>query len=134
MRYRAVLTAVVAFGSLAAVAYGGSPHFVSCTPSVDGAEVCVFGKEAGLGDEDQINLTLTVVAHCQNPGGHDPNAANKETFGADFQRPTQNGKALYDVCVTTDFQPDCAPPMTVVVDTISLVDTTNDIACSQLNE
>jgi hypothetical protein len=90
----------------------------------------VQGKEAGLGDEAQVHVELTVVAHCQNPGGQGPKAANKETFAAGFDEPVQNGKALYDACVTTSFQPTCSPPMTVVVDTVTLVDTTNGVSCA----
>jgi hypothetical protein len=110
-------------------ALAGSPHFISCTPAVNGAEVCVSGKEAGLGDEDQVDITLQVVAHCQNPGGNKPKAQNKVSFSAADTAPVQNGKALYEICVTTSFQPSCAPPMTVVVDAVSLFDATNGISC-----
>ena len=120
--------------TLPLVSIAGSPHFVSCVPSVSGDEVCVFGKEAGLGDEDQVHITLSVVAHCQNHGGNDPSAQNKETFDAEGTFPVQNGKALYELCVTTDFQPDCNPPMNVVVDAVTLVDTTHGISCSQASQ
>jgi hypothetical protein len=51
-------------------------------------------------------------------------------LGVNFTRPVQNGKALYEVCVTADFQPDCSPPMTVIVDGITLIDQTNGVSCS----
>jgi hypothetical protein len=115
--------------SLPAFSYAGSAHFVSCRVSVEGTEVCVEGKEAGLGNLDQINLSLSVVAHCQNRGGNDPEAQNKTTFGTTATAPVQNGKANYDICLTTSFTPSCDPPMTVQVDSVTLVDTTNTIAC-----
>lgn len=127
--WRRLTVSMVALVALSAQAYAGNPHFISCSQSVQGAEVCVSGKEAGLGDEAQISLTLSVVAHCQNRGGQDPNAANKAMFDEDFTRPTQNGKALYEVCVTTVFKPTCSPPMTVLVDSVTLIDTTNNLAC-----
>src|SRR6266571_4963354 len=109
---RSIRTLVVAISMLALdlpmIAMAGSPHFVSCTPSVQGNQACVTGKEAGLGDESQVHVVVTVVAHCQNPGGNDPSAQNKETFGAAFDEPAQNGKALYEACVTTAFSPSCS--------------------------
>ena len=136
MRRVVLVSVVLAMGWLvAAGVWAGSAHFVSCNSSgAVGGEVCVTGKEAGLGNLEQVHIVLTVIAHCQNPGGNDPNAQNKETFGAEFDEPVQNGKALFEVCVTTDFQPNCSPPMTVVVDSVSLVDTTNGVSCSQASQ
>ena len=115
----------------AAMAWAGSPHFVSCGLSVssDGM-VCAQAKEAGLGNEIQIQVTLTGSAHCQNPGGHNPSAQNKVDFVEDSTQPVQNGKALYEVCATPNFKPSCSPPMTVVVDTVVVFDNTNGISCT----
>ena len=124
----ALLMAVLALLPLLALA--GSPHFVSCALSsaTDGT-LCVSGKEAGLGDEAQITVSLTGAAHCQNPGGHTPHAQNKVSFVQDATVPAQNGKANYTVCATPDFQPDCSPPMTVVVESLVVFDGSNGISC-----
>ena len=119
---------VVMFG--AGMAWAGSPHFDSCGLSVSNGMVCVAGKEAGLGNETQVQVTLVGSAHCQNPGGNDPSAQNKVDFVQDMVAPVQNGKALYEVCATTSFKPACSPPMTVVVDAVVLFDSTNGIACT----
>lgn len=127
---RVALLSVAFLLSCVPLAYSGSAHFVSCSVSINDGEICVTGKEAGLGNLDQINLSLSVVAHCQNRGKQDPAAANKETFSDTFQRPVQNGKALYDVCLTPTFSPDCSRSMSIIVDSVSLVDTTHDIGCT----
>ena len=114
----------------AGMAWAGSPHFVSCMLSISDGQVCVSGKEAGLGNETQIQVTLVGSAHCQNPGGNDPSAQNKVDFFQDLTVPVQNGKALYELCATPDFQPSCSPPMTVVVDSVVLFDSTNGISCT----
>ena len=125
-----VVLAVVALAGLPGVALSGSAHFVSCSLSVDDGQVCVTGKEAGLGNLDQIQLSLSVVAHCQNPGNQDPEAQNKETFGTTGSSPVQNGKALYELCLTPTFSPSCDPPMATIIDSVLLVDTTNTISCA----
>jgi hypothetical protein len=129
----ALLVAVPLFAAALVVprAYAGSPHFVSCAISSQSAsQICVEGKEAGLGDEDQITVTLAVTAHCQNPGGNKPQAANKETFETGADVPVQNGKALYDLCVSPTFSPACVPPMTLVVDAIVVTDEDNGLSCT----
>jgi hypothetical protein len=40
----------------------------------------------------------------------------------------QNGKADYTVTLTTSFQPDCSPPMTVQFTDVTVTDNTNDIS------
>jgi hypothetical protein len=112
-------------------AWAGSPHFVTCGPvSVNGACVTVSGKEAGLGDEDQINVVLSATAQCINPGNHHPQAGNKADIAAGTDVPVQNGKANYMVTGCAEFQPDCTPPMTVVLTDILITDTTNNITCT----
>ena len=71
------LTAVV----VVPVVWAGSPHFVG-TPTVtrDGNSLTVSGKEAGLGNETQVEIQISVQAACLNPGQNFPQAANKETF------------------------------------------------------
>lgn len=75
----------LAVGALAVpAAFATSPHFVSATGSVDNnGSLTVSWKEAGLGDNQLIQYTLTASATatyaCINGGGNHPKAANKET-------------------------------------------------------
>jgi hypothetical protein len=119
---------------LPSIALSGSAHFVSCAPVVSGDEVCVTGKESGLGNLDQVDIHLSIIAHCRNRGGNDPSAQNKETFSTDSVQPVQNGRALYEICLETSFKPPCDPPMSVVVDAVTLIDETNGISCSQASQ
>ena len=114
-------------------AWAGEPHFVGqgCTlVSVSGACVTVNAKEAGLGDEAQINVLLTATAECINPGEKHPKAANKADVAADAEVPVQNGQATYTLTGCAVFQPECSPPMTVLITDITITDTTNDITCT----
>jgi hypothetical protein len=108
----------------------GSPHFINNATSVsrDGNTLTVSGKEAGLGDEEQVHIVLSADALCINPGDHHPKAANKQSLNAAGDFPVQNGKADFSLSVTASFQPDCSPPMTVVFTNITLTDTTNGIS------
>ena len=117
----AILTLVVT-AVAATAAWAGSPHFVdgTVTATRSGDNLIVSGKEAGLGDEAQIHVVVTASAACINPGGHHPQAANKESFSAEGDFPVQNGKALFSLDLTATFQPDCTPPMTVVWSNISI--------------
>ena len=114
----------------APLAFAGSPHFVSCAQSVTGNTLTVDGKEAGLGDEEQIHVVVTATASCINPGDHHPQAANKETVTAEEDVPVQNGRALFSIDVTATFQPSCSPPMSVVFSDVTACDTTNNICCT----
>jgi len=125
-----VLSAFLALGAHAA--FAGSPHFVSNTVSVsrEGNSLTVSGKEAGLGDEDQVHIVVTASAACINPGQNHPKAANKESFSAEGLFPVQNGKAEFSLTVTATFQPNCSPPMTVVFSNVTVTDTTSGISRS----
>lgn len=131
MRRLFVLVTTVAFMTLVApaAAWAGSPHFINSGFSITQTDtsVTVSAKEAGLGDEAQIEVTLTADAACINPGDHHPKAANKESFSSAATVPVQNGKADYSLTLTATFQPDCTPPMTVVFSNIVLTDTTNNL-------
>jgi hypothetical protein len=116
------------FGFIAPAA-AGSAHFVG-TPvyTVASGTITVTAKEAGLGDEPQIHVTLSGTALCENNGGNDPSAQNKSSFAISADEPVQNGKTVYSLSVTPAFTPACSPPMTVVVTSLVLTDVTNGIA------
>jgi hypothetical protein len=114
------ILAVLGFGLLAVAlvagpAAAGSPHFIQSafTTSTSGATLTVSGKVAGLGDEAQIHVVLTATAQCVNPGGHDPQAGNKQSVSAEGDFPVQNGKALFSLTAVATLQPPCSPPMTI---------------------
>jgi hypothetical protein len=123
------LVALCAAAGLAVpAALAGNPHQVqACTVSTSGNVLTVSCKEAGLGDEAQIEVSISADALCINPGGNHPKAVNKEHLSSTFAEPVQNGKADFTETLTATFQPDCTPPMTVEWQNISVIDTTNNI-------
>ncbi len=130
---RFVLLAVLAVAIVAAIvpAQAGSPHFVGDPVLTrDGNTLTVSGKEAGLGNEDQVHIVLSATAECINPGSKHPRAANKSSVSAEGDFPVQNGKANFTLTVTATFQPDCSPPMTVRFTNVTVTDTTNGISKS----
>jgi hypothetical protein len=124
-----LLAAIAASVFFLPTASAGSPHFVG-TPTVtrDGNSLTVAGKEAGLGNEDQVEIQVSVLAACVNRGGNFPEAENKEAFTATGTFPVQNGKADFSLTVTATFQPKCAPPMRVIFGDVTITDLTNGIS------
>ena len=130
-RILSILVGIAFVSFLAATgAWAGSPHFVECSVSISGNTVSVDGKEAGLGDENQITVVVTAEALCINNAGNHPRAVNKESLSAGEDVPVQNGKAIFSIDLTATFQPDCSPPMTVEFRNITVTDTTNNISCT----
>jgi len=128
----ALATAAAAF--LVAKVWAGSPHLVgAATTSCSGDTLTVCGKEAGLGDEAQITVNITATASCINGGGNHPKAVNKTSVNGTFIVPVQNGHADYCLTVNAAFQPDCAPPMTVVFTDVTVTDTVNNLVQSNLS-
>jgi hypothetical protein len=130
---RLVLAGMLALGlTVVAVApaWAGSPHFVDSTVTAarNGNTLTVSGKEAGLGDEAQVNIQVSATALCINGGGKHPKAVNKESVSAEGQFPVQNGKAEFSLTLTAVFQPDCSPPMTVAFTDVTVSDLTNGIS------
>jgi hypothetical protein len=124
-----VLAALAASVLSVPTASAGSPHFVgTATVTRSGNSLTVVGKEAGLGNEEQIHVSVAVLAACLNRGGQFPDAANKESFSAADTFPVQNGKANFSLTVTATFQPKCSPPMTVVFGDVTVTDLTNGIS------
>jgi len=110
-------------------AWAGSPHFVSCSVERTDDSLVVSGKEAGLGDEATIEIKITAVALCINPGGHHPKADNKQSLADDFPVTVQNGKADFSDTLTASFQPSCSPPDTIEFTNVSVCHLTNHICC-----
>lgn len=112
-------------------AWAGSPHFVGAvTASRSGDTLTVSGKEAGLGNEDQVHIVVNATALCINNGGNHPKAVNKTNVTAAGDFPVQNGKAEFSLSLTATFQPSCSPPMTVQFTNVSVTDTTSGISTS----
>ncbi|MPZ01014.1 MAG: hypothetical protein GEU97_24225 [Actinophytocola sp.] len=113
----------------APAAQAGKAHFIKNAFEVSrsGDSLTVSGKEAGLGNLDQVHIVVEATAACVNPGGNRPQAANKQTVAAGDDFPVQNGKADFTLTVTADFQPRCSPPMSVVFSDITVTDTTNGV-------
>jgi len=126
--FKIALAGLVIFSLMAIPAAAGSPHFVgACSFSQSGNTVSVSCKEAGLGDEAQINVELTATALCINSGGNHPKAVNKAGVASASTVPVQNGQAKYTLTGTATFKPDCSPPMTVQFTDITVTDTTNGL-------
>jgi hypothetical protein len=130
--FLAAAPALAAAAVLVPLAWAGSPHFVDSTVNAAraGDSLVVSGKEAGLGDEAQVHIVLTATAACINPGGNQPQAANKETFSTGGDFPVQNGKADFSLTLTATFQPSCSPPMSVQWTDVTVTDTTNSVTAS----
>ncbi len=134
---RRLFVAVLALAATAAVAvplaWAGSPHFVGSGSAVRNADnsLTVTAKEAGLGDEAQINVTISATAECINPGQHHPKAANKESVSTTTNEPVQNGKSVYsETLVATTISPNCSPPMEIRWTDVLVTDNTNGISLS----
>lgn len=133
MRKFFLIFVVGVVGSLlfAPAAYAGSPHFVGQT-SITRTDnsLTVSGKIAGLGNEEQVEVQISVDARCVNPGGNRPQADNKQTFSQQGTFPVQNGKADFTLTVTATFQPNCSPPMTVEFTNLVVTDLTHGLTRS----
>jgi hypothetical protein len=129
---RAALLAAAITATTAIPALAGSPHFVDdqTTLTQTGNTLTVTGKEAGLGDEDQVHLVLSADAACVNPGDNKPRAENKQATLAEGDFPVQNGKAYFTLSGTATFDPSapCPVPMTIVYSNVVVTDTTNGIS------
>jgi hypothetical protein len=111
-------------------AWAGNPHFVEVDATrVDDSLVVSF-KEAGLGNEPQVEIEVTATAACVNPGANKPKAANKQTVSAEGTFPVQNGKAEGTLTLSPVFQPSCSPPMTVEFSNVTISDLTSGISRS----
>jgi hypothetical protein len=130
-RFIPAVLALVAAGAIGApVAWAGSPHFITVSASRAGNSLTISGKEAGLGNEEQVNIVVSATAECINGGGKHPKAENKQSVSAAEDVPVQNGKADFSLTVTATFQPSCTPPMTLAFTNVTVTDTTNNISAN----
>ena len=91
----------------AADAKAANLHFVGRpTATVDGDNVVVSGKVAGLGNQDitvTVEVNGEVVVFCINPGGNEPPGQNKEPFTAvesqTFVPSADNGQFTFQIVV-----------------------------------
>jgi len=79
----ALSTVLVILALTVAVALADSPHFVSASAKISGANLVVSFKEAGLGTNQLISYeadgNATAIYVCVNKGGANPSASNKTT-------------------------------------------------------
>jgi hypothetical protein len=72
--------------AIAGVALAASPHFVNASATRQGDNVVVTFKEAGLGNNQTVNVqasaNATAVYFCINNAGTNPAAANKRSVQA----------------------------------------------------
>jgi hypothetical protein len=129
-RYVVFAALVGAIAAISAVAFAGSPHFVTADATRSGNTLTATFKEAGLGNEPQVHVVLSATALCINNGGKHPKAVNKTSVNAAGDFPVQNGKAEGTLSVTATFQPDCSPPMTVAFTNVTLTDETSGVTAN----
>ena len=81
-RQFAIILAIVAACAVSVV-WAQNAHFIKVSASLEGNEVVVSWKEAGLGDNQNIDYVAsadaTATFHCVNGGGNCPSADNKVT-------------------------------------------------------
>ena len=128
---RSIVILVAALLSLALgaqVASAGNPHFVRVSAERQGDTLVVSFKEAGLGNEDQVEIVVSATAQCVNRGGNKPKAANKMSVSETGLFPVQNGRAQGTLTLTPTFQPRCSPPMSVIFTNVTITDVTSGIS------
>ncbi len=123
-----LVTFLLALTLGAQVASAGNPHFVRVDAVRQGDTLVVSFKEAGLGNEDQVEIVVSAVAQCVNRGGNKPKAANKMSVSDAGVFPVQNGRAEGTLTLTPTFQPQCSPPMSVIFTSVTITDVTHGIS------
>ena len=78
------LLALLIAGLVPTTASAASPHFINSSASLQGVNLQIQWKEAGLGNNVTVHYVASANASatyaCINNGGHNPSAANKQTF------------------------------------------------------
>ena len=77
----ACVLAIALLALTISTALAAAPHFIKASASLSGANLVVSFKEAGLGDNQNINFTASADGSatyvCVNNGGGNPSASNK---------------------------------------------------------
>jgi hypothetical protein len=124
VKHRFVFLGIVAVAALSLVGIAvavSNAHFIGTpTATRSGNTLIISGKVAGLGDVNEITVTITGDALCINPGSNHPKAGNKADVAGGATIPVQNGKANFSVPASATFQPDCTPPMTVAFQNVTV--------------
>jgi hypothetical protein len=126
MDMRRTILLLVTATAAASIALAPSPAWTVDAVRVGDSLVVSF-KEAGLGNEPQVQVEVSATAACVNPGSNKPKAANKQTVSAEGTFPVQNGKAEGTLTLSPVFQPSCSPPMTVEFSNVTITDLTSGI-------
>jgi hypothetical protein len=136
--------AVLALLLLVPSALAVSPHFVSASAKLSGANLVVSFKEAGLGTNQLINYTASADATatyvCVNKGGANPSASNKTQVSGPVSASGtfssgKNGNVTASLTLMPPPPPStfsCPPGQTeaiaeVVYTNVAITDTTNGI-------
>ena len=127
---RSLILAAAAVVLATSPSYAGlsGAHFNDVTVTVSGNTLTAEGREAGLGDVDQVHIVLSATAECINGGGHHPKAVNKTGVAAGGDFPVQNGHADFSLSATAVFQPTCSAPMTLQFSDIVVTDETTGVS------
>jgi hypothetical protein len=118
---------LVGFGATPAFAGQAGAHFNNVSITISGNTLTAEGREAGLGNVDQVHIVLSGTAECINNGGRHPRAVNKTSVNVGGDFPVQNGHADFYLSVTAVFDPSCSPPMTVQWSNVQVTDTTTGL-------
>ena len=137
------LLALLIAGLVPTTASAASPHFINSSASLQGVNLRIQWKEAGLGNNVTVHYVASANASatyaCINNGGHNPSAANKTTINGpvsasgDFNS-GQNGQITGQLTVSPPGPGGFSCPggqhlvlAKVVYTNISLQDTSNGI-------
>jgi hypothetical protein len=136
------LVALLIFGLTAQAAVAASPHFLKASAARSGNNLVVSFKEAGLGDNENIDYvasaTATRVDSCVNGGGQVPSDPKKTTTQAPVSTggtfSVKNGSVTASLTITPPATTLSCPPgqratlISLTYTNVSITDTTNGIS------
>jgi hypothetical protein len=139
----ACVLAIALLALTISTAFAAAPHFISASASINGGNLVVSWKEAGLGDNQLIHYTVSADATatyvCVNGGNHNPSASNKTTVSGPVSASGtfssgKNGNITASLSAAPPSAPDFCPNgqktelALVTYTNITLTDTTNNIS------
>ncbi|EKQ51320.1 MULTISPECIES: hypothetical protein [unclassified Clostridium] len=120
------------------------PHFTSINAFLEGVNLCVAFKEAGLGNNQLITYILSANATaeyaCIYKGAQYPQASNKEAVSVAVSttatlKSDKNGKVINTICLSPGSPTDLSCPpgkqlvlVSVTYNVVTLTDTINQIS------